>query len=160
MPCAAHAELRSRIVEREDLAIGVTFLAHDFGAHLAKADAVSGAAAVKHDASRRRRSRRTRLLFRRSHPMLRPMAERKLQRRHGYAAAAGDAQKLDASAGGAMQHAHRAQRAGNDDAVSRQRALQLALGHFAAPLRAAVADAVVVGVLLQIGRAALRRCPG
>ena len=45
-----HSQTRARIIEAEDLAIRVAFLAHHLGAHLAKANAVPRAASMKHDA--------------------------------------------------------------------------------------------------------------
>ena len=83
------------------------------------------------------------------------MAERKVSAGTVMVAAAGDAQKLHASAGRAMQNGHRTQGAGNNDAISRESALQLALGNLGAPLGAAVAHAVLIGVLDQKRRARL-----
>jgi hypothetical protein len=52
------------------------------------------------------------------------------QRRHRDGTAAGNAKKLDPSAGRAMQNGYRTQGARNNDAISHESALQLALGNF------------------------------
>src|SRR5664280_139951 len=77
------------------------------------------------------------------------------QRWYGNGAAACDAQELHASAGRAMQNGYRTQGAGNNDAISRESVLQLTLCNLGAPLGAAVAQAVLIGVLDQKGRTRL-----
>src|ERR1019366_1817871 len=123
-------------------------LAHHFGANLAQANPVSGAAAMKGKAV----ACVAHVVPVALHAVPSNVAadgRAKSQRWYGDAAVAGDAQKLDAPAGRAMQNGHYTQGARDHDAIGRESTLQLALRNLCTPLGTPVAQAVLIGVLHQ-----------
>jgi len=144
----ADAQTRPRVVEAEDLAVGMAFLAHDLGADLAQTDPVPGAPAMKSKAVAGIAHVVPVALH--AVPSNVPADGRaKSQGRHRNRAVTGDAQKLHAPAGRAMQNGYCTQGSGNDDAIGHESALQLALRNLCTPLGTPVAQAVLIGMLHQ-----------
>src|SRR5271165_187073 len=79
----------------------------------------------------------------------------KVESRYGDTSAACHTQKLHPLTRRSVQHRDGAQRAGNNDAFSRQRSLQLVLRNFSTPLHAAVTQAILVRMSVKVWRARL-----
>src|SRR6201999_2845415 len=121
----SHAQMGAWIIKGQNLPIGVPLLSHDLGADLAESDSVTRAATVK-DNFVATIAHLVPVALQALPPDVTAYRRTEQQSRHGDASASGDTQELDPTAGGAVQHGHRAQLTWNLDAVGGKCSLQLA----------------------------------